>query len=521
MTDRPFCLERPPSLKLILKVGGTTNSTPEYASSESPADQHIVYGIQPDSLGLGSEYPERHKKSKKKKKKKDREKKHKHHKEKRRERIENESSQEDFSLNEDSAQFQSDSTLKYNQLLGDSSSPAMEPFTPLSLPLVCEQSPSMDLLSDCMKSPLSTTGDGSREVRTSVVKMQKPAENRLGKLLHTLLPMLEKNDQHKFFEWPVSDEIAPGYSTIITRPMDFLTMRQKIDDNQYASLTEFSEDFKLMCDNAMLYNNSETVYYKCAKKLLQLGQKTLSPENLMRLKTLRTEIEVLSPEELGFDMRRNFQIENDLPNMDSADESMGGEEMTMAQFEEDMKRRTLRLENEPKTKFEPFIDDLMAEEILAQVQNAALKAHTKLSERKKAVKMGFLRQRHDGTTSMQILVGGDNTCPERVVSLGAFAGKLRNGTGQLHTFREDRRNTAKIVKPLNYGTFSSFAPVYDSRFSNLNKEETELVLNTYGKPPLFHLKHSNLYKFPEISHPKMHSSSILQVTTLVPTTQPA
>lgn len=139
-----------------------------------------------------------------------------------------------------------------------------------------------------------------------------------------------------------------------------------------------------------------------------------------------------------------------------------------------------RLENEPRTKFEPFIDDMMAEEILAQVQNAALKAHTKLSERKKASKMGFLRQRHDGTTSMQILVGVDNTCAERVVSLGALTGKLQNGSGQLHTFREDRRNTAKIVKPLNYGTFCSFAPLYDSRFSNLNKEETALVLNTYG-----------------------------------------
>lgn len=139
------------------------------------------------------------------------------------------------------------------------------------------------------------------------------------------------------------------------------------------------------------------------------------------------------------------------------------------------------MENEPRTQFEPFIDDMMAEEILAQVQNAALKAHTKLSERKKAAKMGFMRQRHDGSTSMRILVGGDNTCAERVVSLASLTGKLQNGSGQLYSFREDRRNSAKIVKPLNYGAFCSFAPVYDSRFANLNKEETELVLSTYGK----------------------------------------
>lgn len=337
-TDRPFCLERPPSLKLILKVGGTSNSTPEYASSESPVD--LIYGIQPDSLGLTGEYPERHKKSKKKKKKKDREKKHKHHKEKRRERAtENESSQEDFSINEDSAQFQSDSTIKYNQILGDSSNPALEAFTPLSLPMVSEESPSMSVLSDNMKSPMSTS-DSGREPRACVMKKQ--GGNRLAKLLHTLLPMLEKNDPKKYFELPVSDELAPGYSSIILKPMDFLTMRQKIDDNQYTSLTEFIDDFKLMCDNATLYNYPGTVFHKCAKKLWHVGKKILGAENLLRLKSLRADIDSLTPEELGFDVRKSFQLENDLQNIDLADESMVCEEMSMAQFEEDMKRQTIR-----------------------------------------------------------------------------------------------------------------------------------------------------------------------------------
>lgn len=94
--------------------------------------------------------------------------------------------------------------------------------------------------------------------------------------------------------------------------------------------------------------------------------------------------------------------------------------------------------------------------------------------------MGFLRQRKDGTTSMQILVDAENSCPERVVSLGAFVGKLQTGTGQLQGVREDRRNNAKVVKPLNYGTYCSFAPIYVSWFANLSKDESELVLSTYG-----------------------------------------
>lgn len=126
------------------------------------------------------------------------------------------------------------------------------------------------------------------------------------------------------------------------------------------------------------------------------------------------------------------------------------------------------------------MDDLTADEVLAQVQSAAKAARSRVQARRNASRMGFLRQHRDGTTSMRIMVANSNDCPERIVSIGAFTGKLQQGTGQLQGFREDRRNSAKIVKPLSYGTFCSFAPMYDSRFANLSKEESELVLNTYG-----------------------------------------
>lgn len=40
--------------------------------------------------------------------------------------------------------------------------------------------------------------------------------------------------------------------------------------------TSLQADFKLMCDNAMVYNRPETVYYKAAKKLLHTGFKMMS-----------------------------------------------------------------------------------------------------------------------------------------------------------------------------------------------------------------------------------------------------
>jgi len=81
----------------------------------------------------------------------------------------------------------------------------------------------------------------------------KQQKSPLNKLLEHLLRFLEKRDPHQFFAWPVTDDMAPGYSSIISKPMDFSTMRQKIDDHEYAALTEFSDDFKLMCETSRSY----------------------------------------------------------------------------------------------------------------------------------------------------------------------------------------------------------------------------------------------------------------------------
>ena len=97
--------------------------------------------------------------------------------------------------------------------------------------------------------------------------------------------------------------------------------------------------------------------------------------------------------------------------------------------------------------------------------------------------LGFLRQKSDGTTSLQFLTGGAGVVPgtdnDRPVLLGQLIGKVKQGTGVIQGFREDRRNMAKSVHPLYYGAFSSHGPSYDSTFANLTKEETEMVNSTY------------------------------------------
>jgi bromodomain-containing protein 7/9 len=327
-----------------------------------------------------------------------------------------------------------------------------------------------------MTPPSSSSTDAGREPRTCVLKL-KQSRSPLAKLIDNLLKTLEKRDPHQFFAWPVTEDIAPGYSLIITTPMDFSTIRQKNEENKYATLQEFSEDFQQMCDNAIRYNHHETVYNKAARRLLQAGMRMFQPENLTR-GPYTAFTRDLSIKELGFDPTIKLEHHHDEAySIDSA-EADDNDPMDPMQEERDRRER-MKIENDPKTQFEPFVDPLTADEILEQVQKAAREAKAKLHKRK-AHSMGFLRTHGDGTTSMRFILPPEDGVPEKFQKLGDFTRKLEKGTGLLQSFREDRRNNVKLPKALNYGSFTSFAPTFDTRFTNLSVDETELILSTYG-----------------------------------------
>lgn len=336
--------------------------------------------------------------------------------------------------------------------------------------------------------PASSGLSPHREPRTCVLR--KIAERTpLQRLLEHLLRSMEKRDPQQFFAWPVTDNIAPNYSQIITNPMDFSTIKQKIDDNNYQCVADFAEDFKLMCTNAMTYNHSDTIYYKAAKKLLHVGLKMVNPEKLKQMRPALSYMQDLTKDELGFELERvepsqlvdNVAVEEEKLERDQdekPDELSINVQQVSVKKESHKKSRSSYLE-----KFEAVPDDMTPEEILQQAQNAAKAAADKLSLKRASSKMGFLRQKKDGSTSLQIIVPGDGVIPgtnQRPVSLGQLIGKLSHGTGSLAGFRDDRRNMSKPVKPLYYGAFGSYAPSYDSTFSNLTKEESDLVYQTYG-----------------------------------------
>ncbi|CAK9295131.1 unnamed protein product [Gordionus sp. m RMFG-2023] len=128
--------------------------------------------------------------------------------------------------------------------------------------------------------------------------------------LFMLINILEKKDPNGFFAYPVNDLIAPGYSSIIQQPMDFSTIRNKIENNEYETIGLFHKDVKLMCNNALTYNSPDTIYHKAAKKLLAASYKYLAKDKFVGYRLNYSCIDKLNYSQLGFDLNALVSIKS-------------------------------------------------------------------------------------------------------------------------------------------------------------------------------------------------------------------
>uniref|UniRef100_A0A8C5HZ32 Bromodomain containing 1 n=1 Tax=Gouania willdenowi TaxID=441366 RepID=A0A8C5HZ32_GOUWI len=90
-------------------------------------------------------------------------------------------------------------------------------------------------------------------------------------LLRALLDQLQTKDQARIFIQPVDVSEVPDYLDHIKHPMDFFTMRQRIDAQKYHNFDEFEADFNLIIDNCMKYNSKDTYFYRAAVRLRDQG----------------------------------------------------------------------------------------------------------------------------------------------------------------------------------------------------------------------------------------------------------
>uniref|UniRef100_A0A671TUD0 Bromodomain-containing protein 8 n=1 Tax=Sparus aurata TaxID=8175 RepID=A0A671TUD0_SPAAU len=69
------------------------------------------------------------------------------------------------------------------------------------------------------------------------------------------------------FLQPVTDEIAPGYHSIVHRPMDLATIKKNIEMGLIRTTAEFQRDIMLMFQNAVMYNSMDHDVYHMALEM--------------------------------------------------------------------------------------------------------------------------------------------------------------------------------------------------------------------------------------------------------------
>ncbi|XP_067095788.1 bromodomain and PHD finger-containing protein 3 [Osmerus mordax] len=90
-------------------------------------------------------------------------------------------------------------------------------------------------------------------------------------LLRSTLDQLQEKDNAQIFSEPVDVKEVPDYLEFVSQPMDFSTMRFKLEDHGYRSLADLETDFNLMVSNCLLYNGKDTVFHRAGQRLRDLG----------------------------------------------------------------------------------------------------------------------------------------------------------------------------------------------------------------------------------------------------------
>nr|XP_034973081.1 bromodomain-containing protein 7 isoform X3 [Zootoca vivipara] len=358
------------------------------------------------------------------------------------------------------------------------------------------------------QTPLRLDLPPEKPLASSLAKQEEVEQTPLQEALNQLVRQLQRKDPNAFFSFPVTDFIAPGYSMIIKRPMDFSTMKEKIKNNGYQSIEELKENFKLMCTNAMVYNKPETIYYKAAKKLLHSGMKILSQE---RIQSLKQSIDFMA----DLQKSRKHKDKTGLQSGDD-DDGFGKDADSMDIDLRAFKTPSKELKKKEKELLEEKIRNSNLEREQELIEHIIRESGGKLTKRPANAQCEFERRKPDGTTTLGLLNPAENNTGELghgSAKLGVTAGRLQSGVNTLQGFKEDKRNKVTPVLYLNYGPFSSYAPAYDSTFANISKDDSDLIYSTYGEDSNQGNFNINEFLAKSQDYPYVMADSLLDVLT--------
>ncbi|VDK43661.1 unnamed protein product [Anisakis simplex] len=282
-------------------------------------------------------------------------------------------------------------------------------------------------------------------------------------LCDNLLRKLHAKDPEEYFAFPVTQSMAPDYHQVIKEPMDFSTMRSKIETNEYNDLASFRRDVELVVNNALTYNQPNTIYNVAAQKLDQIVRFYFSEPHLRYLYHTLPFCKDIPLDKMGLKpkvrsrvlpkVERNYSILDDM----TPSSILSSVDISLKQ----------RLSNR-KPQLRPVVPDC---------ENG----------KEPKCQLGFL-DNNNGAVCLNIINPSSsntknnttNSNEQRTLTLGDIVGKLDEGTPGLCAPQEYKSSTQVPISFLSYGPFSSFAPQYDSTWATLCDRDSKLLLSCYG-----------------------------------------
>ncbi|KAF5195389.1 Atp-dependent zinc metalloprotease ftsh [Thalictrum thalictroides] len=111
-------------------------------------------------------------------------------------------------------------------------------------------------LPELPKVPKASSGPKPSEVRAKA-EAEQHALRRLRMCLRDVCNRVLYDKRFSAFHYPVTDEDAPNYRSIVQNPMDIATLLQRVDCGQYITCSTFLQDFDLILANAKAYNGDD------------------------------------------------------------------------------------------------------------------------------------------------------------------------------------------------------------------------------------------------------------------------
>lgn len=121
---------------------------------------------------------------------------------------------------------------------------------------VANKSHRSESLPELPKAPKVATGPKASELKAKA-ETQGHALRRLRMCLRDICNRILYDKRFSVFHYPVMDEDAPNYRSIIQNPMDMATLLQRVDSGKYITCKAFLEDFDLILTNAKKYNGDD------------------------------------------------------------------------------------------------------------------------------------------------------------------------------------------------------------------------------------------------------------------------